>query len=192
MLSVIKTDANGNQQWAQSFGGGGNEWAGSVQQTNDGGYIIGGEAGSFGNNGQAYLIKTDSNGNQQWGNNYGGILTGEGILSIQQTTDGGYVIAGYIFYPNSNNNWDFYLSKIDPNGNQQWVQTFGGVLVDYALSMQQTSDDGYIIAGVINLNDPNNNADCYVVKTDVNGQEEWSQSYGGNDFESMCFSSTNY
>jgi hypothetical protein len=158
---LIKTDGYGIEQWNQTFGGTGSEDGFSVQQTTDGGYIITARTVSFGNGGtDVYLIKTDGYGIEQWTKTFGG--TGEDYgRSVQQTTDGGYIIAG-ITNSFGNGNSDVYLIKTDGSGNELWSQTFGGTGNEYAVSVKQTTDGGYIICG-----DQNNLV--YVIKTDSNG-----------------------
>ena len=143
---LIKTEPNGNSQWQKKFGGSSDEWGWSVKQTLDGGYIIAGETWSFGaGGGDAYLVKTDSNGNSQWQKTFGG-SDDDGGYSVQQAADGGYIIAGWTdsFGAGSEN---VYLIKTDPNGNLQWQKTVGGSFWDYGYSVQQTIDEGYVIAG---------------------------------------------
>jgi hypothetical protein len=164
---LIKTDENGNQQWYKTFGGSDDEHGSSVQQSLDGGYIITGYTESFGAGSRnVYLIKTDGNGNQQWYKTYGGPDYDWG-LSIQPTSDGGYIIAGYTYSFGAGKS-DVYLIKTDENGNQQWYKTFGGISYDYGYSVQQTSDGGYIVAGSTELF-VNDYADVYLIKTDENG-----------------------
>jgi uncharacterized delta-60 repeat protein len=115
-IFLIKTDANGNIQWAKTYGGIDGERAYSVQQTSDGGYIVGGYTGSFGaGSADIFLIKTDANGNIIWAKTYGG--TGdERAYSVQQTSDGGYIVGGYTGSFGAGSA-DIFLIKTDANGN---------------------------------------------------------------------------
>jgi hypothetical protein len=143
---LIKTDAYGNVQWAKTYGGTDNDWALSVQQTYDGGYIVAGLTSSFGMGGyDFFLIKTDENGNIQWAKTYGG-TNEDWAYSVRQTSDGGYIVAGYTGSFGAGG-YDFFLIKTDENGNIQWAKTYGGTDNDWARSVQQTYDGGYIVAG---------------------------------------------
>jgi hypothetical protein len=143
---LIKTDSSGNETWNKTFGGSSSDHGYSVQQTSDAGYIIAGRTYSYGaGKSDVWLIKTDSSGNVAWNKTFGGSYTDE-AYSVQQTSDGGYVIAGYTdLYVTSSG--DVWLIKADSSGNKTWNKTFGGSDSDYGYSVQQTSDGGYIIAG---------------------------------------------
>ena len=118
---LIKTDGNGDSLWTKTFGGLNLDFGYAVQQTNDGGYIITGSTASFGNGGyDAWLIKTDGSGIEQWSQTFGGTNDDAGY-SVQQTTNGGYIIAGET---RSLGNFggnplgvDVYLIKTDGQGN---------------------------------------------------------------------------
>lgn len=173
---LIKTDSKGNEQWNKTFGGNRSDAAKSVQQTSDGGYIIGGDTMSYGAGAlDMWLVKTDSKGNEQWNKTFGG--SGHDMAySIQQTSEGGYILAGET--QSYGTEHDFWLVKTDSKGNEQWNRTFGGNGTT-AWSVQQTSDGGYILAGNT-LWHYTDRSDFWLVKTDSKGNEQWNKTFGGN------------
>ena len=169
--------------WTKTFGGINNDYGNSVQQTNDGGYIIGGSTESFGN-GQSdiWLIKTDDNGDTLWSNTFGGSDHEVGGL-VQQSQDGGYIIASTIKDSAiSSSDGDIWLIKTDDNGDTLWSNTFGGVNGDYCNSVQQTNDGGYIIGGTTR-SFGNGQSDIWLIKMDSNGDSTWSKTFGGSNEE---------
>jgi hypothetical protein len=175
-IFLIKTDANGNIQWAKTYGGTNDDWATSVQQTSDGGYIVAGITYSFGvDSGDIFLIKTDANGNVVWAKTYGGTRY-EWATSVQQTSDGGYIVAGWTWSFGAGRD-DIFLIKTDANGNIQWAKTYEGTDYDWAYSVQQTSDGGYIVAGGTSFWEDY----VFLIKTDANGNIIWSKTYIGTD-----------
>ena len=163
-------------QWQKTFGGNYSEWGHSVQQTSDGGFIIAGETNSFGKGRDVYLIKTDSTGNMQWQKNLGGDSVDWGY-SVQQTSDGGYIIVGGTYSFGAGEN-DVYLIKTDSEGNLQWQKAFGGSHFDYGESVKQTKDGGFIIAGST-ASFGEGSYDVYLIKTDSAGNLQWQKTFGG-------------
>ena len=166
------------KRWIKTFGGIANDICFSVEQTFDGGYIIAGWTSSYGT-GKAdfWLIKTDNIGIEKWNRTFGGIDYDYGE-SVQQTTDGGYIITGITNFSYNTGYGDFWLIKTDNNGIEKWNRTFGGTNVDWPHSVQQTSDGGYIIMGVTNSFGIDNE-DIYLVKTDAEGTKLWDKTFGG-------------
>ena len=178
-VSLIKTDASGNIMWTQIYGGaiGLSDKGYSVRQTTDGGYIISGTTETYGAGGDdVYVIKTNSSGTILWTRTIGTSGSIEAGREIQQTSDGGYIVAGYTdglgagFY-------DVYLIKLDNTGAVTWSKTYGGSSYDFVYTVQQTSDNGYILGGTTDSYGAGS-WDSYLLKTDVNGVLQWSKAYG--------------
>jgi len=175
---LVKTDSSGEKQWDKTFGGTRWDYAYSVQQTSDGGYILAGHTYSYGaGSSDFWLVKTDSSGEKQWDKTFGG--TGwDSAYSVQQTSDGGYILAGHTFSYSASYS-DFWLVKTDSSGEKQWDKTFGGTGDDYAYSVQQTSDGGYILAGYTDYSYGTGYYDFWLVKTDSSGEKQWDKTFGG-------------
>jgi len=111
-----------------------------------------------------------------WWRTYGGTTYDEGC-SVQQTSDGGYIIAGHTLSFGAGRD-DVYLIKTDASGDTQWTRTYGGTSYDFGCSVQQTSDSGYIIAG-LTMSFGSGNGDVYLIKTNASGDTLWTKTYGG-------------
>jgi len=178
---LIKTGSDGNEEWNKTFGGSNWDVGNSVQQTSDGGYIITGWTWSFVNSSSGvWLIKTDSQGKEEWNKIFGGSGNDRGS-SVQQTTDGGYIITGYT-YSFVNGGYDVWLIKTDSQGDEEWNKTFGGSKSDLGRSVKQTSDGGYIITGSTS-SFGEGETNVWLIKTDSNGTEQWNQTFGGSEVE---------
>ncbi len=182
VLLLVSTAAAdpGDTLWTRTYGGSGGDRGCSVQQTSDGGYIIAGGTGSFGAGGDVYLVKTDSCGDTLWTRTYGGSSLDQ-AFSVQQTPDGGYIIAGDTKSCGAGL-FDVYLVKTDSCGDTLWTRTHGGSDEDAGLSVQQTSDGGYIVAG-LTVSFGAGSVDFYLLKTDSCGDTLWTRTYGGSDWD---------
>jgi hypothetical protein len=159
--------------FAKTYGVRGWDVAYSVRQTSDGGYILVGRTA-----GDVLLIKTDAKGNIQWAKTYGG-KGSEGASSVRQTADGGYIVVGETNSFGAGGS-DIFLIKTDAKGNIQWAKTYGGKDDDFAYSVQQTSDGGYIVAGYT-ASFGAGERNIFLIKTDAKGNIQWAKTYGETD-----------
>ena len=147
-LCTVARDASATQ-WAKTYGtygAGLNELATSIQQTSDGGYIAAGYTKSFGaGNEDVWIMKLNADATIIWEKTYGG-PNNERANSIQQTSDGGYIVGGWI-HPFGVGHIDMWVLKLDSDGNVIWQKRYGGTGDDRAMSIQQTNDGGYIVGG---------------------------------------------
>jgi uncharacterized repeat protein (TIGR02543 family) len=174
---LVKTDERGNELWNRTFGGPLADIAYSVQQTREGGLIVAGMTHSFGAGmSDFWLVKTDEWGNKLWNRTFGG-LAKDTAHSVQQTRDGGFILAGYTRSFGAGAD-DFWLVKTDGRGNELWNRTFGGPLVDIAHSVQQAEDGGFIVAGYTRSFGAGAD-DFWLVKMDEWGNELWNRTFGG-------------
>lgn len=173
---VLKLDSDGNTIWDKTFGDIDFDAASSIKQTSDGGYIVAGHKSPSG----AWVIKLDSNGNILWDMVFGGKNT-DMVSSIQQTSDGGYIVAGATI-PLGESFSDVWVIKLNKYGEMMWEKIFGGIYYDYAYSIQQTSDGGYIVAGSTEKSNYSGFSSFRVVKLDLNGNISWDKIYEKRHF----------
>jgi hypothetical protein len=199
---VVKLDPAGKIQWQNTIGGSGYEYLYSIQQTSDGGYILGGYSDSNisgdktenrQGNGDYWVVKLDTAGNIQWQNTIGGYYD-DYLYSIQQTSDGGYILGGYsnssISADKTENMQlfnDYLVVKLDAAGKMQWQNVIGGRGNDYLRSIKQTSDGGYILGGYSDsgisgykTEKSQGVSDYWVVKLDASGNIQWQNTIGGS------------
>jgi hypothetical protein len=200
---IVKTDGGGVKQWDARFGGSSGDVLYSLQQTADGGYILGGYSlsGISGdktharNGGNDYwIVKTDADGVKQWDAGFGG-SSDDYLLSLQQTADGGYILGGWSYSgisgdktQASQGSWDYWILKTDASGVKQWDAGFGGSSDDFLSSLQQTADGGYILGGYSDsgisgdkTQESQGGYDYWIVKTDGGGAKQWDAGFGGSD-----------
>ena len=172
---LVKTDSSGDHEWDRLYGyADHDEYGASVQQTSDGGYIMAGRTSD--NSGDVFIVKTDGLGNTVWYDSKGYDNSNEDAASVQQTSDGGYILVGTTFQHDAQG--DVWLVKIGADGGTGWYNHFGGAAADLGKSVRQTTDGGYIIAGVT-ASYGAGSADVYLVKTDAGGNQLWLKTFGG-------------
>lgn len=189
-ITLTATDSSGNVKtasleitvvdsfsWEKVINKLGDEVARSIQQTSDGGYIVAGSTAAADT--YCYIVKLDRIGNIVWDRTFPASGDGE-ANSVQQTSDGGYIMGGYAMADDGSS--DFYVVKLDSNGNLEWAYTYGTGNNEVANSIQQTTDGGYVVAGYTE-GDFDEGSDIYVVRLYDSGDVMWDETYdsGGNE-----------
>jgi uncharacterized delta-60 repeat protein len=143
---VLKLSSGGAVSWQKRYDGGDDDYATSIQQTSDGGYIVAGHTTSFGaGDSDSWVLKLNSSGTVAWQKRYAG-ANEDWAVSIQQTSDEGYIVAG-ITDSFGAGSGDFWVLKLNSSGTVAWQKTYGGVSKEEATSIQETRDGRYIVAG---------------------------------------------
>ena len=194
---AVKLDSTGTMDWQKCLGGSEWDYAYACEQTIDSGYVMTGN--TFSNDGDVsgnhgsydyWVVKMNADGDIEWQNCLGGGSSDE-AYSIQQTSDDGFIVAGYSMSDDgdvSGNNGmaDYWIVKLDAEGELQWQKCLGGTSYDEAASVRQTSDEGYIVTGFSSsedgdVSDNYGYNDYWVVKLNNSGEITWQQNYGGSD-----------
>ncbi|MFX0170089.1 MAG: hypothetical protein ACFE89_12155 [Candidatus Hodarchaeota archaeon] len=171
--------------WNRTYGGPNDDMGYAVVEVSSGGFILAGHTWSFGagvNNG--WLIRIDADGNHLWNRTYGG-YDWESCFKVIEVSDGGFACAGYSTSYDAGSN-DFWLLRVDANGNHLWNQTYGGASPDGAMSVLEVSSGGFILCGntaSFGVGD----SDVWVVRTDTEGNHLWNQTYGSINYD-MAYS----
>lgn len=203
---VLKLDSVGSLEWENSLGGTNDEIGYSIRQTTDGGYILASSTYSddgdvtgyhppiTGMGGDMWVVKLDASGNITWQRALGGSAFDLGY-SILQSYDGNYVVAGRTLSTDgdvsfNNGSSDIWIVKLDAAGNILWEKAIGGSSVDYAYTIRETNDHGFILAGNVNSSDGDFSGvtlppfgGAFIMKTDSLANIEWYQVVGGSLFE---------
>jgi hypothetical protein len=199
---LVKLDSSGNIQWDKTYGGSDYDFIDNIVQEKDGSYIlagssasnISGEKSEDSRGGWDYwVVKVDANGNKLWDKTIGG-SDNEFCSPVKLTTDGGVIIGGFSWSnisgeksENSRGSDDFWIVKLDKNGNIQWDKTIGGSSDDYCHAIIQTDDGGYLVGGNSASNVSGEKTanswggfDYWLVKLDRKGNKVWDKTIGGS------------
>ena len=194
---IIKLSVDGNLEWERTYGGTRSDYARSVQQTSDGGFIVAGS--TFSDDGDVginyggfdfWILKLSQDGDLDWEKSYGG-SGNEEALSIQLTLDGGYIVAGLSDsndgdVGNNMGKLDYWIIKLLQNGDLEWEKNYGGSERDIPRFIQQTPDEGFIIAGYTSSDDGDvanhiGKSDYWIVKISQDGILELEKTFGGSE-----------
>jgi hypothetical protein len=202
---IVKLNSSGNIQWDNTVGANSVNIFNSLEQTDDGGYILGGWSNSSisgdktenSRGGHDYwVVKLNSAGTIQWDRTIGGSDEDE-LYSVRQTSDGGYILGGYSRSnisgdktENSKGYDDYWVVKIGATGNIEWQKTLGGSGSDQLIWIRQTTDMGYILGGISNSDssaDKTENgrgdSDYWILKIDSVGNIQWQKTIGGSNMD---------
>jgi hypothetical protein len=198
---VVLIDANGNKIWDKRFGGSQGDFLYAVAATADGGYILGGSSlsaisgikteNSKGQN-DFWIVKIDASGNKQWDKTIGG-NNSDNLAGITQTSDHGYVMAGWSYSDVSGDksqpcigDKDFWIVKTDSLGNKLWDKTYGGINADWLMCFTPLSNGGFMLGGFTASPQGNDISeasrgyyDLWILKTDAAGNKIWDKRIGG-------------
>jgi hypothetical protein len=198
---VVRLDSAGGKIWDRAYGPG---YLMCIENADDGGFLLAGD--SFSGPGpdktsplygadDAWLVRLDQAGRKLWDVSFGG-SDYDFALGLQRTSDGGFILgAGSASGVSGNKatpaygSYDVWLLRLDAGGNKLWEQCYGGTDYDFLYSIKQTSDGGFVLAGVSRSEpsgtktSPRRGAmDGWVVRLDPQGQKLWEQTYGGTNY----------
>jgi type IX secretion system substrate protein len=204
---IVKLNAHRKIEWDKTIGGDKNDQLSAIQQTIDGGYILGGYSESHISGDKTeekrglfdyWIVKIDNKGNIEWDKTFGG-SGNDYLMFVQQTFDKGYILGGYSESnigreksEDSRGGNDYWIVKTDSAGNIKWDKTYGGNAEDILSTIQQTKDSGYILGGYSYSNisgekseNPRGFSDYWVIKINASGNIQWNKTYGGNKYDDL-------
>ena len=206
---IIKLNPVGDIEWERSFGFAGHDHAYDLVESSDGGFFFGGfldvvasggagssEKGSYLTRhgvGEFWGTKIDENGNLQWRHFFGG-TNNDRAYGVVNSFDGGYIMSGFsesddTDISNTKGSYDFWLVKLDANGNLVWERSFGGSGIDVSYDIERTDDNAYVVVGHSfsmdkDITSNHGESDVWLIKIDEQGELLWERTFGGSAFDS--------
>ena len=172
---LIKTDFSGSIQWANVYGGGGNDDAFSISLSNENGYYITGHADDNGSsNNKGFILKIDESGNPVW-YRFANVAGNSRFNNGTVASDSGFVATGSIAYPGSVN--DLFLVKCSKTGNLEWAHRYSAPGDQQGNSVVETSNGNYMVAGSTSVNGSVNLTDMLIVESNSSGAFQWAKTY---------------
>ncbi|MDF7819958.1 hypothetical protein P1X15_20225, partial [Runella sp. MFBS21] len=204
---VVKIDKDGNKIWDKRFGGIGNDYLQSLTATSDGDFVLGGYSSSDADGDKTeasresydyWVVRIDKDGNKIWDKRFGGIGN-DYLQSLAATSNGGFVLGGYSDSDAdgdkteaSRGSYDYWVVRIDKDGNKIWDKRFGGIGTDYLQSLTATSDGDFVLGGYSSSDADGDKTetsrgglDYWVVRIDKDGNKIWDKRFGGANDESL-------
>jgi len=181
---LIKTDSNGNLQWARVYSNSSlDDEPSDVIETSDGGYLVvgGAQSRSSSSQNEILVMKIDSSGNLQWVKWFGDTIYQDQAYSVKRTSDGGYIVAGRTGSYGSGNA-DIFLMKLDSGGSVVWAKAYGRSGPDFGYDAQITSDGGFVVVGYYTSSGDTN---AIIVKTNSSGDVQWYRVLGGTGMDAF-------
>jgi hypothetical protein len=174
---LIKTDSNGDSLWTRTYGAEWEEGGNDIYQTYDNGYIITGYK-SYNSVNRIWLIKVNDQGDTLWTRNYGGTTGGSG-LAVLENSDNDIILTGSYSYSGGTYFYsDVHLIKTNSVGDLVWDKKIWTTGV--GLSVQETSEQGYIVAAKSRLDQTGNTGNLFLIKTNSFGDTLWTRKYLSN------------
>ena len=206
---IVKLSANGDIEWERSYGFAGHDHAYDIVQTDDGGYFFSGfldvvasggaggteKAGSLTSHGvgEFWGTKIDAQGNIQWRKFFGG-SNNDRAHGLVASSDGGFIMAGFsesddLDIANTKGSYDFWLVKVDGDGELVWERSYGGTGIEVAYDIEKTSDNAYVVVGHtfstdLDISANHGESDVWLIKVSEAGELLWEKTYGGSAFDS--------
>ncbi len=205
---ILKLDASGTILWEKSFGFSGHDHSYDIIETTDGGFFFSGFLDVTSSNGEGSTEKSrttahgvgefwgtrlDAEGNLVWRKYFGG-TNNDRSFGVINANDGGFILTGAsesddFDISNPKGSYDYWVVKVDKNGNFEWERSFGGTGIDQSHDVSKTADGAYVIVGNtfstdVQVSKNNGESDIWLVKFDENGNLIWERNYGGPLFDS--------
>jgi len=174
---LVRISEDGDSLWSRTYGGGSSDGFMDIKLTTDGGYVLAGWTFSFGNNnGNAFILKTNQNGDSLWSRTLGGNQYND-FRSIVVLEDGSIVVAGVDEDPDPVNG-NMLFAKYSASGTLLWSHSYGGPGRQYCWDVSPTADNGFVLTGWTRVGPEHTGADFIVIRTGSSGDSLWSQTWG--------------
>lgn len=203
---LVKIDWSGNKIWDQTYGGSSLDYLEVITPASDGGFLLGGQSWSGANGTKTaslktaadyWLVKVDANGNQLWDRSFGGTGSGQNSLEVvQPVSSGDFILAGWSGSATGNDksafyygNIDWWLLRVDSNGNKIWDQSYGGTDYETVWGVRESLAGSFLVGGLSASTNGTRttgsfgNHDYWIARIHGDGSMLWQKSHGGTGLD---------